>query len=106
MIAGTSVDGKLVSNKGMIEHGCPPVRRDNPRALASGLSTVQADKPCCLTCSMIPSVDLAFYGYLVLKSWLSWKCATNLNRTVIVTEQVQTAHNWILFIMLEKNSIY
>ena len=25
--------------------GCPPVRRDNPRALASGLSYVQADNP-------------------------------------------------------------
>ena len=24
---------------------CPPVRGDNPRALASGLSLVQADKP-------------------------------------------------------------
>ena len=24
--------------------GCPPVRRDNPRALASGLSYVQVDK--------------------------------------------------------------
>ena len=26
--------------------GCPPVRRDNPRALASGLSYVQMDKHC------------------------------------------------------------
>ena len=25
--------------------GCPPVRGDNPRALASGLSYVQADNP-------------------------------------------------------------
>ena len=24
---------------------CPPVRRDNPRALASGSLTIQADKP-------------------------------------------------------------
>ena len=24
--------------------GCPPVRRDNPRALASGLTYVQVDK--------------------------------------------------------------
>ena len=24
--------------------GCPPVREDNPRALASGLSYIQADK--------------------------------------------------------------
>ena len=36
---------------------CAPVRKDNPRALASGLSTVQADKPC----SMISSVALACY---------------------------------------------
>ena len=27
---------------------CPPVRGDNPRALASGLSNVQADKPCAI----------------------------------------------------------
>ena len=26
--------------------GCPPVRGDNPRALASGLSYVQVDKHC------------------------------------------------------------
>ena len=26
--------------------GCPPVRGDNPRALASGLSYVQVDKNC------------------------------------------------------------
>ena len=31
---------------------CAPVRRDNPRALASGLSTVQADKPCAV--SLVP----------------------------------------------------
>ena len=28
------------------EHGCPPVRRDDPQDLASGLSIVQADKLC------------------------------------------------------------
>ena len=27
--------------------GCPPVRGDNPRALASGLSYVQVDNPWC-----------------------------------------------------------
>ena len=27
-----------------MEHGCPPVRGDNPRALSSGLSYVQVDK--------------------------------------------------------------
>ena len=46
-----------------MEHGCPPVRRDNPRALASGLSAVQGDKPCLyVTYSMISNVDLARYG--------------------------------------------
>ena len=28
---------------------CAPVRRDNPRALARGLSTVQAHKPCSIS---------------------------------------------------------
>ena len=36
---------------------CPPIRRDNPRALASGLSVVQADE----LCSIISNVDLARY---------------------------------------------
>ena len=31
---------------------------------------------CNLTCSMIPSVDLANYGYLMLKFWLSGDCAS------------------------------
>ena len=26
--------------------GCPPVWRDNPQVFLSGLSTIQADKPC------------------------------------------------------------
>ena len=48
---------------------CPPVRRDNPRALAlaRGLSTVQAHKSMFfLTCTMISSGDFVT-GYLVLK---------------------------------------
>ena len=42
---------------------CPPVRRDNPRALASGLSTVQVDDRALshLSCSIITSVELARY---------------------------------------------
>ena len=36
--------------------GCPPVRGDNPRALASGLSYVQVDKHTTYT-----SVDLAHH---------------------------------------------
>lgn len=56
----------------------PPIEGDNPRALASGLSTVQVDETCInLTCNMIPSVDLDVTGYLVLKIWVSWDWAIN-----------------------------
>ena len=52
---------------------CAPVRRDNPRALAKGLSTVQAHNPCCI--SLVPSypVDtLHITEYLVLKIGYLW----------------------------------
>ena len=40
-----------------------PVWRDNPRASASGLLTVQVDKPFFISLAMISSiVDLAHYG--------------------------------------------
>ena len=35
---------KLLGNTCSYTMGCPPVRGDNPRALASGLSYVQVDK--------------------------------------------------------------
>ena len=42
--------------------GCPPVRGDNPRALASGLSYVQVDNPWYnYFMPPINSVDLARY---------------------------------------------
>ena len=40
------------STSGRQSMGCAPVRRDNPRALARGLSTVQAHKPCSI--SLVP----------------------------------------------------
>ena len=40
---------------------CPPVRGDNPRALASGLSYVQADKHGITIYSTYISVDLAHH---------------------------------------------
>ena len=55
---------------------CAPVRRDNPRALARGLSTVQAHKPCSITCTTITSVDLAHYGVSRAKDWESMDCGT------------------------------
>ena len=48
--------------------GCAPVRRDNPRALAGGLSTVQAHKPCSI--SLVPQYPvqtLHSAEYLLLK---------------------------------------
>ena len=40
-----AVSVKCGNNTWKTEYGCPPVRRDYPRAkLASGLSTVQAEK--------------------------------------------------------------
>ena len=41
--------------------GCPPVRGDNPRALASGLSYVQVDKHGITILSTYISVDIAYY---------------------------------------------
>ena len=35
----------MVKKKNSYTMGCPPVHGDNPRALASGLSYVQADNP-------------------------------------------------------------
>ena len=56
---------------------CAPVRRDNPRALESGLSTVQAHKTSSF--SLVPSYPvetLYVMGYLVLKIWVSGHCGT------------------------------
>ena len=55
---------------------CAPVRRDNPRALARGLSTVQAHKPCSISRTKITSVDLAHYGVSRAKDWVSVDCGT------------------------------
>ena len=41
--------------------GCPPVRGDNPRALASGLSYVQVDKHGITIYTTIISVDHAHH---------------------------------------------
>ena len=41
--------------------GCPPVRGDNPRALAIGLSSVQVNKHCTTIYTTYISVDLVHY---------------------------------------------
>ena len=46
---------------------CTPVRRDNPRAIASELSLPTGVQTMLyLTCTIISSVDLARYRYFVL----------------------------------------
>ena len=57
-----------------IEHGCPPVQRNISRALASGLSTVQADKPRSILLSTIPSVDIARYGVCAIVPFIKLIC--------------------------------
>ena len=47
--------------------GCPPVRGDNPRALASGLSYVQVDKHGLLFYTTYISVDLAHHEVVCAK---------------------------------------
>ena len=57
--------------------GCAPVRRDNPRALARGLSLrTGAQTILYLTCTTITSIDLAHYGVSRAKDWVSVKCGT------------------------------
>ena len=51
---------------------CAPVPRDNFRALARGLSTVQAYKPC----SISLGVDFAHYRVSRAKDWVSVDCGT------------------------------
>ena len=41
---------------------CPPVRIDNPRALASVINRKDGQTMLYLTCSMMTSIDLAHYG--------------------------------------------
>ena len=58
---------------------CAPVRRDNPRALARGLSLrTGAQTMLYLTCTTITSVDLAYYGVSRAKDWVSVDCGTML----------------------------
>ena len=53
-----------------------PVQRDNPGALAKGLSTVQVHKPCSLTCTLISSVNLAHYRVSHAEEWVVVDCGT------------------------------
>ena len=52
---------------------CAPVRGDNPRAVARGLSTIQAHKPCSI--SLVASYQVYILHnteYIVLKIGYPW----------------------------------
>ena len=52
---------------------CAPVRRDNPRALARGLSTVQAHEPYSISLlPLYPVLTLHITDYLELKIGYLW----------------------------------
>ena len=52
---------------------CAPVRRDNPRALARGLSTVQAHKPCGLWYNVL------YGGLMCIKICLQMKLGKRIS---------------------------
>ena len=53
---------------------CAPVRRDNPRALARGLSTVHAHKPCS---HLYHDIQCRPYGIPCANDWVSVDCGTS-----------------------------
>ena len=55
---------------------CASVQRDNPRALARGLSCTGAQTMLYLTYTMISNVDLAHYGVSCANDWVSVDCGT------------------------------
>ena len=58
---------------------CAPVRRDNPRALASAQTMLY------LTCTTITSVELAHYGVSRARDWVSVDCGTSLFKKTTTT---------------------
>ena len=64
---------------------CAPGRRDNPRALARGFSTLQPHKPCSISLfTMISSVDLAHYRVSRAKIGYLWIVVQNAFISIVV----------------------
>ena len=79
--------------------GCAPVRRDNPRAKARGLSLRTGAQPMLyLTCTTITSIDLAHYGVSRAQDWVSVKCGT-------IIEREPSGHD-VIFLPRERESSY
>ena len=86
---------------------CAPVRRDNPRALARGLSLrTGAQTMLYLTCTTITSVDLAHYGVSRAKDWVSVHCGTIFNERHFQLPSVAKYFPSSLFILAERIKIY
>ena len=67
-----------LNRRSMLDSICPPVWRNNPRALGSGLSSVLADIPFSVLLEAYDPVQtLHVMGYLVLKKCVPGKCATS-----------------------------
>ena len=91
--------------------GCRPVRGDNPRALASGLYYVQADKHDIIFYTTYISVDLAHHGIYrakldeggikitTLTSTTYFPCPLRRTKTLEVSSCVHTCssiHTWVV----------
>ena len=61
----------------VLERACPPVQRDNSRALASGVLTVQLEKNISLTCTTIPNAGFSRYGTSRAKDLGIWEMCYN-----------------------------
>ena len=89
-----------ISNYSM---ACPPVREDNPRALASELSNVQVDKHDIPILHCLISVDLAHHeifraevgkgGIKCLSQYLAAQLPTTLNNIGVTFHQIRRQLN-------------
>ena len=83
--------GRVISERQSMV--CAPVRRDNLRASASGLSTAQAHK----SCSMISIVDLARYGIYHAKDLGIWDTRKSVQDILEVIVRGKSDVYWMTF---------
>ena len=77
---------------------CLPVRRDNPRALASGLSTVQADKLSSISLVACTQYRLARYTVSRAKDLSVWGLCYKITTVIFYTLKVKRVKPKIYFI--------
>ena len=73
--------------------GCPPVRGDNPRALASGLSYVQVDNP--------------WYNYYIAQAYLESKaqCCVTITTNLPIRARYHIKQNIPACCCIDKLSV-